>query len=324
MQPTLALSASHPGILYLNGRFAGEISPEMPLIRPIAARGAVYLDYRPLSGAYRSMTRKLVFSGGTPLPDSVEEAENLNIILWPGGVTEIEFAPESAHTAPRHFRLAGHDFVLDGETSSLECDGHRICILPEGSEIPELHLLPSGAVLTGGCTGGKYLLSMDTAFQKQTGFLHAVQLNMEGDGRIHAISSPSDLVGHAVLENWRLTPEGLMLLSSEPAWLNGAPRWPQTPEETVKAAVEAALAGLDSEAELYLSPALRSRIPLAGLREKCDLCVEMKYVPPSARPCVGLLKLEGTHMGRVSPLYFRTSPSGGPQGPYQIESLEYT
>lgn len=323
MQPTLALSASHPGILYLNGGFAGEISPETPLMRPVAARGAVYLDYRPLSGAHRSMARKLVFSGGTPLSDSAEEAENLNIILWPGGVTEIEFSPESSHTSSRHFQLAGHDFSLDGETSSLECDGRRICTLPEGAEIPELQLLPTCAALIGSCTGGKYLLSMDTAFRNQTGFLHAVQLDMEGDGRIRAIASPSDLVGHATLESWRLTPDGLMLLSSEPVWLSGAPRWPQTPEETVQAAVEAALVGLDSEAERYLSPSLRNHMPLAGMRERCDLCLEMKYAPPSSRPCIGLLKLEGAHMGRVSPLYFRTSPSGGPQGPYQIESLEY-
>ncbi|MBQ4623869.1 MAG: hypothetical protein IJB51_04935, partial [Clostridia bacterium] len=39
---------------------------------------------------------------------------------------------------------------------------------------------------------------------------------------------------HAVLETWKLTPEGLILLSSEPAWSNGAPRWPKTPEETAR------------------------------------------------------------------------------------------
>ena len=37
MQPTLVLSAPHPGILYINGRFAGEVSHQNPLFRPVSA-----------------------------------------------------------------------------------------------------------------------------------------------------------------------------------------------------------------------------------------------------------------------------------------------
>ena len=323
MQPTLVLSANHPGLLYLNGHFAGEVSAETPLIRPASSRGAVYLDYRPFSNTRQPMARKLVFSGGAPLPESVEDAENLNVVLWPGSVTEVEISPECSHSALQHFQLGGHSFTLDAENSHLACDGRHLCTLPGGAEIPELHPTPSGAVLIGRCSGGKYLLSTDATFRSQTGFLIASQLDLEADGRIHTVVSPSDLVGHTTLESWRLTPEGLTLVSSEPAWSGGAPRWPRTPEETARAAVEATLAGLDAEAERYLSPALRSRLPLADIRERCDLCVEMKYAPPSPRPCVGLMRLEGERLGRVSPLYFRAAPSGGPQGPYQIEEFEY-
>lgn len=324
MQPTLVLSATYPGILYLNGHFAGEISAETPLMRPVGSRGAIYLDYRPLSNACRSLARKLVFSGGTPMRDSVEAAENLNVILWPGGAAEIEIAPVPTDPIRQQFQLAGHHFAMDSESLLLSCDGRRIGMLPEGAEIPELHTVPVGVALIGRCSGGKYLLTLDSACRNQTGFLRAGQLDVESDGRIRAVVSPMDLVGHATLETWKLTQEGLTLISSEPAWANGAPRWPKTPEETMRAAVEAALAGLDAEAERYLSPALRSRMPLAGIQEKCDLCVEMKYAPPSARPCVGLLRLEGENLGRVSPLYFRAVPSGGLQGPYLIEEFEFT
>lgn len=324
MQPTLVLSSTYPGILYINGAFAGEVSAEAPLMRPVGSRGAVYLDYRPLTNACRPLARKLVFSGGAPMQESCEDAENLNLVLWPGGAVEIEIAPASADPLRQQFQLAGHHFTLDGESLLLSCDGRRIGTLPEGAEIPELHPMSSGTALIGRCSGGKYLLTLDSACQGQTGFLRAGQLDMESDGRIRAVVSPTDLVGHATLETWKLTPEGLMLISSEPAWANGAPRWPKTPEETARAAVEAALAGLDAEAECYLSPALRSRMPLTDIREKCDLCVEMKYAPPSARPCVGLLRLEGSRMGRVSPLYFRAVPSGGPQSPFLIDEMDFS
>ena len=324
MQPTLILSAVHPGILYINGHFSGEIGEDTPLMRPVCSRGPVYLDYRPLTDAYRSMARKLVLSGGIPMTASVEEADGLNVILWPGGAVEIEFAPQIAASSAQSFQLGGHSFILDKENLHLTCDGQHLCTLPKGAGLPELLTTQSGTILTGSCAGGKYLLSMDSAFQRQTGFLRAGQMDIDADGRIRAVVDPSDLVGHTVLETWKLTPEGLMLLSSEPTWANGAPRWPKTPEETARAAVEAVLAGLDAEAERYLSPALRNRAPLSNIRDRCDLCVEMKYASPSSRPCVGLLKLEGDRMGRVVPLYFRTSPSGGPQSPYLIEELEYT
>lgn len=322
MQPILAVSSNHPGILYINGHFAGEVCPDAPLIRPVSSRGALYLDYRPLSTACLSLARKLVFSGGVPLAESVEAAENLNIILWPGGVTEVEISPKDAHASPQQFQLNGHNFTLDRETLRLTCDSHHLCTLPEGAEVPELHSMSFGAMLMGRCSGGKYLLVTDAGFRNQTGFLMASQIDIEPDGLIRAVASPSDLVGHATLESWRLTPEGLMLVSAEPALAEGAPRWPKTPEETARATVEAALAGLDSEMECYLSPAFRSHMPLAGIREKCDLCVEMKYALPDSRPCVGLLRLEGTRLGQVTPLYFRASPSGNAQIPYQIEEME--
>ena len=98
MQPTLVVSATHPGILYINGHFDGETCLDAPLIRPVGSRGALYLEYRPLSSIHLPMARKLVFSGGIPLPESVEEAENLNVILWPGNVSEVEISPQSIHT----------------------------------------------------------------------------------------------------------------------------------------------------------------------------------------------------------------------------------
>ena len=320
MQPTLVLGAPQPGILYINGRFAGEISNEIPLMRPVSSRGAVYLDYRPLTNACEALARKLVFSGGEPLAESVESAANLDIVLWPGGAVEIEFTPER-RSQPQHFSLSGRSFSLT--ENQLCCDGRLLCSLPNGALPPRLHTFPSGNLLTGDCDGGRYLLVTNPDFTRQTGFLQAQQLEISEDGRIRAIASPGDLVGHAALENWSLTPEGLMLISREPIWAHGAPRWPATPAETARAALEAALSGLTDEAEGYLSPSLRANFRFDLLKERCDLCVEMKYAPPDSRPCVGMLHLEGERMARVTPLYYKASPSGGVQGPWQIDSFEW-
>lgn len=322
MQPMLVLHAPHAGLLYINGHFAGELSVDTPLLRPVSSRGAVYLDYRPLSDACLPMARKLVFSGGAPLQESAEDADGLNIVLWPGGITEIEFAPGTYPAGARHFQFSGHSFTMDG--GCLLCDGRKICALPAGAQPPEYSSLPGGCLLTGTYEGGQYLISMDEDCCRQTGFLCARILETEPDGRIRAVVTADDLAGHATLENWKHTTDGLMLISSENAWADGRPRWPQTPDETARALAEAALAKLDGEAEGYLSPALQNRGIPAEIRSRCDLCVMMKYAPPDSRPCIGLLRLESDRLARVEPLYFRASASGGPQGPWQIESLEWT
>ena len=321
MQPTLVLSAPHPGLLYINGRFAGEIGPEESLIRPVQPRGAVYLEYRPLSGACHAMARKLVFSGGEPMAQSMEEAEGIDAVLWPGGVAEMELTPPVRRGEAMRFQIAGHSFSLESD-GRLLCDGRFLATLPIGAEIPQYRPLPGGTAFIGSCEGGRYLLTTDPEFRGQTGLLRARRIEIEPDGGIRAMNARGDLVGHATRERWQLAPEGLTLVSSEAAWEDGAPRWPQSPADTVRAAVEAALAGLDGEAEGYLSDALRARAPLAGMRERCDLCVEMKYAAPDARPCVGLLTLLGEKLARVRPLYYRASNTGGLQGPYRIEELE--
>ena len=323
MQPMLAVTAPHPGLIYINGRFSGEVSREQPLLRPVCPTGALYLDYRPLTRACEAMARRIVFSGGAPLQESVESAEDVRAVLWPGNVTELELLPEPRAQPPRTFSLSGHEFRLEGLPPRLSCDGRALCTLPDGPELPEPHLLPEGAILLGRASEGMYLLSMDPDFRGETGFLRARQIDIEGGGRIRAVVAPEDSVGHATLEIWRLTAEGLTLVTSEPAWAQGAPRWPQTPVQTAMAAVEAALAGLDAEAEGYLAPSLRRGFSADRLREACDLCVEMKYAPPDARPCVGLLRLEGGNLARVAPLYYRCTASGGPQGPYQIDLFEF-
>ena len=321
MQPNLVITAPESGMIYINGHFAGECGENQPLMRPVNPTGAVYIEYHPLTPHLLPMARRIVFSGGFPLVESVEEAEDVRIVCWPGHIAELELLPaESAGAAPLVFEAGGRNYGIDARRRLIL--GDRILLqLPEDAEVPRWRLLASGVML-GSCAGGMYLVTIDPATGENNGFLQAKRIELEDDGRIRALMDRGDTVGHGALESWRLEPEGLRMVSSESIWVNGAPKWPATALETVCAAVEAEMAGLHSEAEGYLSPALRNRSPLKEIAERCHLCAEMKYALPDGRPCAALIRLEGGAMARAEPLYYRVSPSGGMQGAYQIEGLE--
>ena len=314
MQPMIAVTSSESGILYLNGHFAGETDAEHPLLRPVSPRGALVLEYRPYADDVLPMTRRLVFSGGMPLRESAEEMTGADIVVWPGNVVEIELTPRRLRDHVHRFSAEGHTFSM--ENDRLFRDGEDLCALPEGAEIPEA----VGGALIGSCKTGKYLLTFDAGFLRQTGALTAKEIRIEGDA-VHAILDRGDLVGHGTLEIWRRSADGLAPVSSESVWIDGSPRWPQSPAETARAFVEACLAGLDGEAEGYLSPALRQTFSGEAIRAACDLCVEMKYAPPNARPSIGLLKLIGGNLARVEAMTYSVIASSGVQGAYKLVEI---
>lgn len=318
MQPTMVITAPESGMIYINGHFAGETAADTALMRAINPTGAVYIEYRPLVRGLLPMARRLVFSGGRPM---AEAAEDMRVIRWPGGITEIELMPaKSTQPPPLVFEAGGKSLVIDSEGRLLS-GKTLLAQLPEGAEIPEYLRMDSGAVLIGRHGNGMYLAAGDVQLEHLSGFLSAKRIETDGGSGIRALIDRGDTLGHGVLESWHLDAEGLALLSSENVWAGGSPQWPQTGAETVCAAIEAMQAGLHAEAEGYLSPALRIRSPLEEIAADCDLCTEMKYAMPDGRPCVALIHLEGSAMACAEPLYYRVSPSGGAQGPYQIEEL---
>lgn len=320
MQPTIICTAPVPGMIYLNGRFAGEASRERPLFAPVSPQGAVYLEYRPLAGDGAGLARRLVFSGGTPLAESFEDAEGLSCVAWPGGAMQVELAP--ADRSVERFALEGLPCDLRrGEETVLALNGVEVP-LPQGAALPRLARLSGAAALAGDIAGGgQYLAVLSEDLSRFQGLLTADAIEFADGGLCTAIVSLGDSVGHGRLEQWLADARGLTRVSAENTWSQGAPRWPKTAEATMIAAVEAALAGLPAEAEGYLSPALAANRPLDALEEICELCVSMQYALPDARPCVGLLKSLNPHLAAVRPLYYKAAPGGGMQGPWQIEAL---
>lgn len=320
MQPTIICTAPAPGMVYLNGRFAGEASAQRPLFLPVAPSGAVYLEYRPLTGAGLPLARRFVLSGGAPLAESLAEASGLSCVAWPGGVLEVEFSAAAPSTEP--FLLEGIPCAIARGEETVLSIGDLPFPVPEGALPPRLLRLPGAAALLGDLAGGgQYLLALSPDLTASLGSLAAAAIEPADGGLFSAVVDLGDSVGHGRLEQWLIDGGGLRQVSSESAWSAGAPRWPATAEGAMIAAGEAMLAGLPAEAEGYLSPALAPSKPLANLPEICELCVPMQYGVPDARPCVGLLKSENARLARVRPLYYAAEPAGGRQGPWQITAV---
>ena len=320
MQPTIICLTPSAGMIYLNGRFAGEASPQRPLFAPVSPSGALYLEYVPLEGDCGGMARRLVLSGGVPLAEPLADADGLCCVAWPGGALEIELTP------PRHgierFTLEGMPCAMSrGSSATLSLSGVPVA-LPDGAGLPRLLRLKDAAALMGKTEGGEqYLAALAADLSAQTGLLTADVIEPGNGGLFSAFASLNDFVDHGRLEQWLVDGEGLYCVSAESAWSAGGPRRPVDAGETMIAAVEAALAGLPGESQGYLSPTLAAERPLDAVGEICDLCVPMKYGVPDARPCVGLLRASNDHLATVRPLYYRAEPSVAPQSPWQIEAV---
>ena len=317
MQPTIICLVPAAGMIYLNGRFAGEATPQRPLFAPVCPSGALYVEYRPLEGDFDHLARRLVLSGGAPMAQSLAGAEGLYCVAWPGGALELALAP-GRRTVER-FLLEGLPCALtrDQETA-LSLNGVPVA-LPEGAGLPTLLRLDGAAALLGDTAdGGRYLASLTEDLSAQTGLMTADAIEPTDGGLFSAFAALGDTVGHARLEQWLVDGDGLSCVSCESAWAGGGPRWPDTAEGAMIAAVEAALADLPVEAEGYLSSALAQNRPLARVAQACDLCVPMKYPAPDPGPCVALVKAENAHLATVRPLYYRAEPTGGMQGRWTI------
>jgi hypothetical protein len=81
VQPLMIFSSDVPGALYLNGRYAGELAAEAETALPVAPRGPLMIEHRPLVSGYLPMARRLTLSGGRPI--SLSDAGGWR---WPRGL----------------------------------------------------------------------------------------------------------------------------------------------------------------------------------------------------------------------------------------------
>jgi hypothetical protein len=320
MQPVAVISCRVPGMVYLNGRFAGECAGDAPLILPVGPRGPLYVEHKPFARGYAGQAHRVAFAGGALVAESVPEG--LFAVKWPGNVAELELSPAALARSESEF--ASMDglpvAILRGEGTVLRVAG-RTVELPAGAGLPDARWALGEEVCFLGQAGAtRYLACFSAGEFAPMGSVVADDIEIEG-GRVRALIRLGDTVGHARIETWEARDGRLELADAEHAWAAGTPKWPGSAEDTARAALEAALLGLDDEAEGYLAPRLRGQNLVAARAAGYDACVLLKYALPDSRRAVGLLKKESPRCAAVEPVFYEISPMGGPQSAWAIEAL---
>lgn len=309
MQPTLVITAPVEGMVFLNGRFAGEAREDAPLFAPAAPFGPVWLEFRPLLPGFLPLARKIVFSAGEPMPESIPD--DLFVTLWPGSISEIEVSlqripdvrlEETAVDGLRCRLFRGSSVLLEAGSVLVE--------LPQNAQVTQLQRTAGAALLVGSAGSGQFLLALSADLSRQTGWITADSISVEASGTIRAVDRFGDVAGHAVQTRWQPDSSGLRRIASEAIWENGIPNRPGSAEEAARAAVEAALLERYDEAESYFIPGAQRILPLEEIPRMGSLCLPMKYGAPGDASAVALLRLEEEALARAIPLHYSAGRFG--------------
>lgn len=101
MQPVCVYRSNTAGLLYLNGKFAGEIGGDVRATVPVSPQGALYVELRPLEPGVLPLACRIAFSGGKPIPESLENETRLKAVYWPCGALDIDLEPETLDGEPK-------------------------------------------------------------------------------------------------------------------------------------------------------------------------------------------------------------------------------
>ena len=324
MQSVLMIRAHTGGLVYLNGRMAGEAGREHPLTLPVSPNGTILLELRPFQMGYLPFTVRFSLTSGKPrLP---HPDPRVYAACWPDALIELELRPERI-PAPAQilFREGGICFsYMDACPPVLRCDTDSASFfhpLPDGALPPVLRPFPSARLLTGTLrSSDQYalILSDDAAHLLCTLVGRNISV-LPDNASVRFIRPLGDTAGHAFLETWSNTADGWACTWSEPMWADGMPTRPQTPVDTALAAVEAAQLHLAGEAMSYCS-ARWGASDIFSLLAEYDGCTRLRVPLSDGSDAVGVTKLEDGIL-RVLPVRY-TASRGGTYGAWQLESLE--
>lgn len=323
MQPYLSVISETAGAVLIGGRLAGETDADRPLTLPVAPTGFLVLELRPFPPGYLPVCLHLTLAGGRPVISGPPDPRCF-MAVWPDNLIELELKPEpiSAHPEPIA-RIGDIAFSLlrPDRLMCLTRAGCHIHSLPECAQPPVIAPIPDGFWASGRTADGQdYALILEEGCAACALTVTGSAPELTEDGRTLRILRPfHDSVGHAQLETWTRGPDAWRLTGTEPMWADGSPAWPQTPEATAIAAIEAAQLGLMQEAASYFAPASSCTAALEAAA-RFDGCTPLRRPPLSGESAVGLIRLE---MGRliISPVRYGAS-RGGARGLWQLDMLE--
>ncbi|MDL2206604.1 hypothetical protein LJC33_06830 [Eubacteriales bacterium OttesenSCG-928-N13] len=328
----LIIHSAVPGMVYINGRFAGEADEEGAVSLPVSARGTLYIELRPLVPGFLPLARRIALSGGAVVPASVEGMRGMSLVQWPGGVLEAELSPEQ--TSSNRDRITSREQdaltmrLVQGDQTQLELirgEERASHPLPNDALPPELVYLPDGGLQLMGRTqqDDAYLLALGDSLADARLMVQGRQVERAEDGSVRALMDMQDSVGHARLMQWTRAGDHYLPSDPEMMWANGSPNWPTTPEETALAALEATLLGLADEVNGYFVPgAISSADAALADAAQSDGCVPLKYALPGGQNAVGLVRLLTDNCAQVSAIAYQAQPMGGSQGMWRLSQMQ--
>ena len=297
MLPMLTVTGAQ-GIVYLNGFFCGETG-ETAL--PVGTRGVQYLEVRPFDADTPAAALRLTFENGR-LTGGV--TGNAFAVQWPDGRVELELRGPERETEPPRLLASAGEYLLVAENggASFGRNAGEAAFLPVTAP-QSASLRPLGApgvyAAEGECAQGRFAAVLGAQGAPEV-FACAcgATANVEANGTLRALETTGDFAGHAYACTYAPDAEGAWRqVSREPAWEPGAPRSPQTPEETARAFLEAWRLGLTGEAARYAANP-RDAARMAGAAGEYDAVVAL---PPdgSGETAVGVLRAEGENIAGV-------------------------
>lgn len=297
MLPMLTVTGA-PGIVYLNGIFCGETGAAA---LPVGMRGVQYLELRPFDPDTPAAALRLTFEDGR-LTGGV--TGNAFAVQWPDGRVELEMrAPAREADAPRLLASAGEYLLVseNGAASFGRNAGEAVFLPVTAPQSATLRALaaPGLYAAEGECAQGRFAAVLGAQGAPEVAACACgATANVDANGTLRALEPAGDFAGHAYACTYAPDAEGAWRqVAREPAWEPGAPRAPQTPEETARAFLEAWRLGLTGEAARYAAnPHEAAR--LAAAAGTYDAVVAL---PPdgSGETAVGVLSAEGEHIAGV-------------------------
>lgn len=319
MLPMLLIESKQPGLLYVNGQFCGKLDGQQTFIAHQDDR--VYLELRPFDTRCAGVVSEIVLSGGMVKPPE----SGVFVVEWPEGIKQIELHPaKTAQSAPMELlsQLKAKELSLMvmrvGDRTAIAREGQVLFDVPQDAQEVQLRDFGDGMMVISLRDGDMSCLYL-TDGTRLIGSLRAKKIAWESQRRISALESLNDTVGHGTLTLYSITEAGLTPLERQSVWADGAPHWPQTPQDTLLAYLEAVHMGAQDEAAQYAAH--------SGVRPPSafDGVVPLRYSlknPPQGLPVqVGMLRVQGPTLAQVSAIGARLRESRHAQGLYKIDAL---
>jgi len=309
MQPTAVISSKAEGLIYINGRLAGETAPDTPLILPVTPNGVIYMEFIPFSLRFRPAAYRLKMTSGEP--DITASDEKLRLLIWPGGVIELSLTPLTAVPAESEYGIIdGVPAAMLRGAASLLRIGQSSVALPDSAQLPDKHITVNGCELYRGTfPGGEYAALFSSNDLSPKGAMTGDSISVDG-GNIISVTSLSDSTGHLRRDIYSLSPDGLTLQDSDIIFPESGPAQPTGAESTALAAAEALLLGLSDEAAGFMD----CRTPV--LPGDVQYAMPMKYGVPDSQPAIALISRLSENAAKASPLYYKSALQ--PDGRYKI------